>query len=78
GNMYSGMILERMEKDIPNWKEGVSKGNIAPVIKWLNAHVHKPSNRYDPSRMIEEITGKKITAEPFIKYLEKKYSSLYS
>ncbi len=77
GNLYSAMILERMEKDIPNWKVDVSQGNVAPVIEWLDVHVHKPSNRYDPSRMIEEITGKKITAEPFIKYLEKKYSSLF-
>lgn len=77
GNMYSGMILERMEKDIPDWKEGVLEGNVTPVIEWLNVHVHMPSNRYDPSRMIEEITGKKITAEPFIKYLENKYSLLF-
>lgn len=78
GNLYGAMILEKMEKDIPNWKQGVSKGNVAPVIKWLNVHVHRPSNRYDPLKMIEEITGKKLTAEPFIKYLEKKYSSLFS
>ncbi len=77
GNMYSGMILERMEKDIPNWRVDVSQGSVAPVIDWLNVHVHKPSNRYDPSRMIEEITGKKITAKPFINYLEKKYSMLF-
>ncbi len=77
GNLYSAMILEKMEKDNPNWKEDVSKGNVAPVIEWLNVHVHKPSNRYDPSQMIEEITGKKITAEPFINYLEKKYSLLF-
>ncbi len=77
GNLYSAMFLERMEKDIPNWRDDVSQGSISPVIDWLNVHVHKPSDRYDPSRMIEEITGKKITAEPFINYLEKKYSSLF-
>lgn len=78
GNLYGAMILEKMEKDNPIWKEGVLKGSVAPVIKWLNVHVHMPSDRYDPSRMIEEITGKKLTAEPFINYLEKKYSSLFS
>ncbi len=77
GNMYSGMILERMEKDIPNWKEDLSQGRISPVIDWLDLHVHKPSNKYYPAKMIEEITGNKITAEPFIKYLEKKYSLLF-
>jgi len=77
GNLYSAMILERMEKDVPNWKDKVSQGSISPVIDWLDVHVHKPSNRYDPSRMIEEITGKKITAKPFINYLENKYSALF-
>jgi len=77
GNMYSGMILERMEKDIPDWKQDLSRGSVAPVIDWLDVNVHKPSNRYYPSRMIEEITGKKITAKPFINYLEKKYSLLF-
>ncbi|TFG29134.1 carboxypeptidase M32 [Candidatus Thorarchaeota archaeon] len=78
GNLYSAMIAERMEKDIPTWKNDIAEGRVSTVINWLIKHVHHKSNLYDPSEMIKHITGKSLTAEPFIHYLEKKYSKLYA
>ncbi|TFG28228.1 carboxypeptidase M32 [Candidatus Thorarchaeota archaeon] len=78
GNLYSAMIADRMESDIPAWKNDIAEGRISTVINWLIEHVHQKSNLYDPSEMIEHITGKSLTAEPFLQYLERKYSSLYS
>jgi carboxypeptidase Taq len=77
GNIYSGMILEALEKDIPDWKKYLSEGLVAPSVDWLRKNVHHKANLYDPERMLEEITGKKVTAQPFIDYLENKYTSLF-
>jgi len=77
GNIYSGMILESLEKNIPDWKQKLSAGSIAPVVDWLKENVHFKSNMYNPVEMLKEITGMKITSKPFISYLENKYSAIF-
>ncbi len=78
GNLYTGMIYDRMSKDIPNWKNEVAEGDMSVPIGWLKENVHRMSNRYDPSDLIERICGKPLTEKPFIKYLKEKYSTMYS
>jgi carboxypeptidase Taq len=78
GNIYSGMILKAMENQIPNWKSYLSDGSVDHVIDWLKENVHFKANLYNPSEMLENITGMKLTADPFIDYLENKYSSIFN
>ena len=78
GNIYSGMILEKLECERPDWKNNLSKGKPETVIDWLKSNVHFKANLYDPQEMMKEITGKSLTAEPFIKYLKEKYSTLFN
>ncbi len=78
GNLYSAMIAEKLNQDLPVWKNDVAEGNLSIPINWLAENVHRMSNRYDPSELIERITGKSLTIKPFIKYLKGKYSTLYN
>lgn len=73
GNIYDGVFLEKINKDLPNWQEELSHGNANPVLDWLDNNVHKKGFMYDPVDLIENITGKKPNASNFIKYLENKY-----
>lgn len=77
GNIYDGMYLERINKDIPDWLEKVEKGDLLPSIEWMVKNVHINSALYDPADLMEKITGSKLTAEPFLKYVENKYSSIF-
>ncbi len=77
GNLYAAMIREKMTADIPEWKTHVAEGNISIPVQWLVENVHRKSNLLDPSEMIIEITGKSLTADPFIEYLDTKYSALF-
>jgi carboxypeptidase Taq len=67
-----------MEKDLPNWRKQVEKGNFNPVKNWLIKNVHSYGNLYDPSELIKRITGKGLNVKPYVDYLNKKYSMLYS
>jgi carboxypeptidase Taq len=77
GNLYAAMLEEKMVGDIPDWKIQVSRGEIATVVQWLIDNVHKKSNLCDPAEMIKKITGKSLTADPFIQYLSAKYSTIF-
>jgi carboxypeptidase Taq len=77
GNIYGGQILGTIEKDIPNWQKRLAKGNFSEVKQWLISNVHSYGNLYDPKDLIKKITGKELTVQPFLDYLNKKYSALY-
>jgi carboxypeptidase Taq len=77
GNIYGGQILEKMEEYLPDWKSGIAAGSFTEVKGWLVENVHKHGNLYDPADLIRVITGGNLNIEPFLKYLNDKYSVLY-
>jgi len=77
GNIYSGQILTAMEKDLPNWRKQLEKGNFAETRQWLIRNVHSQGNLYDPAELIKKISGKELTVKPYLNYLNAKYSRLY-
>jgi len=77
GNIYSGQILATMEKDLPNWRKQIEKGNFSPVKNWLIKNVHTYGDLYDPSELVRKITGKELNVKPYLNYLNEKYSKLY-
>jgi carboxypeptidase Taq len=77
GNIYDGMLLDKLKQDLPQWLNGVANGDILPSIEWMKNKVHLESAMYDPTDLMEKVTGKKLTAEPFLKYVEEKYSAIF-
>ncbi|MGQ4912631.1 MAG: carboxypeptidase M32 [Candidatus Thorarchaeota archaeon] len=77
GNVYDGLFLERLDKDLPDWRDRAAEGDVSAPINWMKTHVHNKSALYDPADLIEKVTGKKTTARPYLKYLEQKYSEIY-
>ncbi|MDH5754780.1 MAG: carboxypeptidase M32 [Candidatus Bathyarchaeota archaeon] len=77
GNIYSGQILARMEKDLPYWRKQIAKGNFQNIKQWLIKNVHSYGDLYDPADLIKKITGQELNVKPYINYLNEKYSKLY-
>jgi len=77
GNIYSGQMLTKIKEDIPNWRSQLSEGKLKDIQQWLVENVHSQGALLDPEELIAKITGKKLDAKPYLKYLEEKYSKLY-
>lgn len=77
GNLYGAQFLNKMEQDIPDIFDEISKGNLTIVHKWLNDNIHKYGAVYKPADLIKKVTGEELTAKYFINYLNKKYKSIY-
>jgi carboxypeptidase Taq len=76
GNMYNAMYYNRMKNEIDI--DGlVSKGDFKSLNKWMAENVFKNGNRMSPSEWIKDITGRALTADDFLDYLEEKYSEIY-
>jgi len=77
GNIYSGQILAALEKDMPNWKNQIAKGNFHNVKQWLIENVHQYGKLYNAADLIKKIAGEEINVKHYLDYLNEKYSKLY-
>ncbi|MFN7133600.1 MAG: carboxypeptidase M32, partial [Myxococcales bacterium] len=41
GNLYSAMLLRRMERDLPEVWDGVGRGELRPILGWLRDKIHR-------------------------------------
>lgn len=77
GNVYTGQLAAAITRDLPDWQNQVALGKMNPVNKWLRIKVHRQGNLYDPQELMKEATGGSLNPEPYLSYLNKKYSYLY-
>ncbi|MFH0748826.1 MAG: carboxypeptidase M32 [Candidatus Bathyarchaeota archaeon] len=59
GNIYSGQMLSKMQKDLPDWKDHVIHGDFQSVKLWLRKNVYQYGKLYDPEDLIKKLPGKK-------------------
>ena len=77
GNLVSVQLWEKINKDIRNLDDQIRKGDFSELLGWLRKNVHQYGQKYEPQKLVEMVTGSKITPEPYIRYLTKKYSEIY-
>src|ERR1044071_5088869 len=77
GNLVSVQLWEKINKDIRNLEDQIRKGDFSELLGWLRKNVHRYGQKYEPQQLVEMVTGSKITPEPYIRYLTKKYSEIY-
>ena len=74
--MYHAMYATRMAQDLDIEKEAAS-GSFAGINRWMTDHVFARADQVDAPTWIREITGRDLTPNDFLNYLEEKYGSLY-
>ncbi len=72
GNLYAAQFFAKMEEDLGPQDQAFAKGEFAPLLGWLREKIHSQGSRYFPGELCEQVTGKKLSPEPFFTYLEKK------
>jgi carboxypeptidase Taq len=77
GNLVSAQLWEKIRKDIRNLDDQICKGNFSELLAWLHKNVHQYGHKYEPQTLMQKVTGSKITPEPYVRYLTKKYSEIY-
>ena len=77
GNLVSAQLWECINKDIPNLSDQIRIGDFSELLAWLRKNVHQHGAKFEPQELVQRITGSKITPEPYIKYLNKKYNEIY-
>ncbi len=77
GNIYGGQMLHAMQEQIPSWKQMIARGDFQIIRNWLIENVHQKGSLYDPSDLIENISGERPKPQYFIDYMNHKYDKIY-
>lgn len=77
GNLYAAQLLDAMQKELGDVDEIISSGDWSSMLTWLRNNIHSKGSVMEPSQLIESATGSPPSPEPFLNYVEEKYSKLY-
>ncbi|MDG4889745.1 carboxypeptidase M32 [Mesorhizobium sp. WSM4887] len=76
GNMMAAQLFETATRDVAISK-GLKTGNYKPLHAFLTENVYQHGRRYDRDELLARTTGRKLDPEPYIAYLNAKYTELY-
>jgi carboxypeptidase Taq len=77
GNLISAQLWEKINEDINDLDDQIRKGDFSALLGWLRKNIHQHGQKFEPQALVEKVTGSKITSEPYVRYLTKKYSEIY-
>jgi carboxypeptidase Taq len=76
GNLVSAQLWECIEKDIKDIDKQISSGKFCELLSWLRKKIHDSGAKLDPQELVQKVTGSKINAEPYIRYLKNKFRDM--
>jgi len=77
GNLVSVQLWEKITREIKDLDDQFRKGKFEALLHWLRENVHKHGRKYRPQELVQRVTGSRIDAVPYVRYLAKKYSDIY-
>lgn len=77
GNLYAAQLFEQAQQDIPDLEDCIAENDHQPLLTWLRENIHQHGQRFGADELIERVTQKPLTIEPFMNYLTEKFSAVY-
>ena len=74
GNLYNAMMMDAARQAIPDLSGQIERGEFGALLGWLRENVHSQGAKYLAPELIRHITGKYLSAKPFVEYLSKKFA----
>jgi carboxypeptidase Taq len=72
GNVISVQIWERAKEDLGDLEERFEQGEFGELREWLRTHLYVLGRKFTPQETIERVTGSRIDAQPYVRYLREK------
>ena len=76
GNALNCIYVKKLDKDI-NLSKTLKEGRMDIILDWMKNNVFNKAPIMNTKDWIEDITGEKFSAKPYVEYLTKKYTDIY-
>ena len=77
GNLYAAQFFDAARRDLGGVDDAIAAGDFAPLLGWLRDKIHRHGKRYTARRLVRDVTGDDLGAEPLLRHLRAKASELY-
>jgi len=77
GNLYAAQFWETIRGQIGDLDKQIARGEFKALKAWLNTNIHAHGRRYRAEDLCKLVTGKPLSADPFMRYLEGKLRPIY-
>jgi carboxypeptidase Taq len=77
GNLYGAQLFERALQDMPDLPHQFARGEYLPLLAWYRTNLHAHGRKFTPKEMIQRLTGKPLSVEPWARYVKGKFGEIY-
>jgi carboxypeptidase Taq len=78
GNLMSAQFYAAAIKAHPEIPTQIQQGHFTTLHNWLKTNIYQHGCKYTAAELMEQVTGSPLSIDPFIRYIQQKYSALYS
>jgi len=78
GNLIAAQLYESLLKTNPGISVDIEQGHFQPLLEWLRKNIYRHGRKFSTSELLQQVTGKPLHIDPFVSYIEEKYTALYS
>lgn len=77
GNLYAAQFYLAAQTQMPDLESDIAAGRFELLRTWLNEKVHMPGMTWDAETLCRRVTGRPLSAEPFVTCLAAKLEQIY-
>jgi carboxypeptidase Taq len=77
GNIMSALFYEQALRAHPEIPAEIERGEFGSLRGWLTEHVYRHGRKFTADQLVERVTGRPLTIEPYVRYLKGKFGELY-
>lgn len=77
GNLYSVQFFNQANQELPGLEQDIKAGQLTALRHWLGQKIHQWGRMFTADHLIQRVTGRSLTPDPWLTYVEQKYGELY-
>ncbi len=77
GNVFGAQFWEKAIADRSGIPDEIEQGEFGSLLEWLQQNIYRHGRKYQPKELVQRVTGKPISTQPYIRYLKAKFSEIY-
>lgn len=77
GNLYAAQFFAKASEDLGDLDTQFAGGDFSQLLDWLRKNIHHHGQRYRAEDLVKKVTGKTLSHQPLMQYLNTKFGELY-
>jgi len=78
GKLYAAMEWNALQKEMPDVKSRIARGEFAPIKEWLRKNIHDYGRTETPAQIVQRVCGRALTEDDFLTYVGDKAKLVYN